>query len=205
MPGEESTIHQLLCEFFEVIIHNILYRRHVYPKSIFIKTKSYGIPAFQSIHPQLNEYILETLKVVLFHLKNKTLKTLIITITTGKVFLERYVINLLEIKEYATNDLYQSLEGVFKKFCLKIETAIESLNNVPKDPGFLIHLEVTNHGMIVFNESPEYSHFPWYSDNLNDESSEIIPIYNFESENIKLDMIVEKNVLDLNHHESFIS
>lgn len=88
----------ILCEFFEVITHNILYIRELYPHQIFTKSKKYGAIVYQSAHPQINEYIAECLKAVHFHLKSNQLKTFCICIVLKNDILERYVFDVIHNK-----------------------------------------------------------------------------------------------------------
>lgn len=91
-------ISEVFCEFLEVIIHNILYIRKLYPESIFLPKRKYGILVYQSIHPQLNEYIRDCLKAVNFHSKSQQLKKCVLCISTNNSIIEKYVIDILSIR-----------------------------------------------------------------------------------------------------------
>ena len=57
-----QVVADVLCEFLEVAVHLILYVREVYPVGIFQKPKKYNVPVQMSCHPELNQYIQDTLK-----------------------------------------------------------------------------------------------------------------------------------------------
>merc|ERR1711933_99996 len=61
MGTMEPTLHKSvvaeLMEFFDVVVHLILYQRNVYPQELFASVKKYEIKVQQSRHPQLNQFI----------------------------------------------------------------------------------------------------------------------------------------------------
>ncbi|MGH0143722.1 UNVERIFIED_CONTAM: hypothetical protein FKN15_000787 [Acipenser sinensis] len=59
-----NVVADILCEFLEVAIHLILYVREVYPSGIFQKRKKYSVPVQMSCHPELNQYIQDTLHCI---------------------------------------------------------------------------------------------------------------------------------------------
>lgn len=59
-----TVVADVLSEFLEVAVHLILYVREVYPVGIFQKRKKYNVPVQMSCHPELNQYIQDTLHCV---------------------------------------------------------------------------------------------------------------------------------------------
>ncbi|KAJ7306629.1 hypothetical protein JRQ81_010048 [Phrynocephalus forsythii] len=59
-----QVVADVLSEFLEVAIHLILYVREVYPTGIFQKRKKYNVPVQMSCHPELNQYIQDTLHCI---------------------------------------------------------------------------------------------------------------------------------------------
>ena len=51
----------LVLEFLESCIHQVLYSKGVYPASVFEKRFKYGHQVFQSRHPHINSYIRKVL------------------------------------------------------------------------------------------------------------------------------------------------
>ncbi|OQV16182.1 putative Mitotic spindle assembly checkpoint protein MAD2B [Hypsibius exemplaris] len=47
----------LLCEFFELAIHAILYHRELYPSTFFERQSKYQIPVWVAVHPAIREYV----------------------------------------------------------------------------------------------------------------------------------------------------
>lgn len=62
MTESEKIASDILLEFLEIGLHTVLYVRSLYPESIFVGRKLYGIPVHCSIHPQLNTFITECMK-----------------------------------------------------------------------------------------------------------------------------------------------
>lgn len=69
-----TVVADVLSEFLEVAVHLILYVREVYPVGIFQKRKKYNVPVQMSCHPELNQYIQDTLHCVKPLLEKKTEK-----------------------------------------------------------------------------------------------------------------------------------
>merc|ERR1719458_321961 len=51
----------ILTEFIEVLIHQVLHMRDLYPASIFKKHRKFNMPLQMSIQPWVNDYIQKTL------------------------------------------------------------------------------------------------------------------------------------------------
>lgn len=80
-------------------MHNILYTRKLYPDSVFVPKRKYGIVVYQSVHPLLNEYITDCLKAVEFHSKTQRLKKVLLCINANGTTIERYVFDVLNIQQ----------------------------------------------------------------------------------------------------------
>lgn len=89
----------ILCEFLEVAIHNILYVRKLYPEAIFVPKRKYGVVVHQSIHPLVNEYITECLKAAEYYGKAKTLRKLVVGIIVSGTVIERYIFDILRFDQ----------------------------------------------------------------------------------------------------------
>ncbi|PSN52358.1 hypothetical protein C0J52_06715 [Blattella germanica] len=88
----------ILLEFLEVAIHNVLFIRNVYPAAIFVRRKKYGVPVQMSVHPYVNEYITECLKAVRELLKKNEVKKVTLTFSDrNKIPLERFVFDILDL------------------------------------------------------------------------------------------------------------
>lgn len=90
---------EVLCEFLEIAIHNILYLRKLYPNSVFRRAQKYGVVIHKCIHPEVNEYITESLKAVQFHCKsNKLRQFAVCVISLGKV-IEKYDFDIINLQK----------------------------------------------------------------------------------------------------------
>lgn len=96
---KKITYVDVLCEFFEVAVHQILYVRKLYPKGAFKKSSKYQCIVYQCIHPELIEYIRECLKAIEYHSKRKELDKLFVCIVNGNKVLERFVFDVLNLSD----------------------------------------------------------------------------------------------------------
>ncbi|GAV01498.1 hypothetical protein RvY_12202-2 [Ramazzottius varieornatus] len=72
----QKTRHELLCEFFEIAIHNILFYRELYPSSLFERMKKYGVVVWIARHPAIKDYVencINGMKPLLYQQKIYTL------------------------------------------------------------------------------------------------------------------------------------
>lgn len=58
MESSETTT-EVVCEFLEAVVHQILFLRRLYDRDIFERERLYGIAVHRSRHPELNAYICE--------------------------------------------------------------------------------------------------------------------------------------------------
>lgn len=47
----------VLCEFLEIFVHQVLHLRQIYSRDLFSKQRQYNIEVVKSRHPELNNYI----------------------------------------------------------------------------------------------------------------------------------------------------
>lgn len=98
--GLSVTASDILIEFLEVAVHNILYVRNIYPASIFVRRKKYGVPVQMSTHPYLNEYITECLKTIRDLLqKNEVRKVTLTFFDETQRAIERFVFDILDLNK----------------------------------------------------------------------------------------------------------
>jgi hypothetical protein len=94
------TASDILIDFLEVAVHNILYVRNIYPESIFVRRKKYGVPVQMSTHPYLNEYITECLKTARELLKkNEVRKVTVVFFDEVHRPVERFVFDILDLSK----------------------------------------------------------------------------------------------------------
>lgn len=93
-----SAILDVLCEFVEILIHNVLYVKKIYPEAIYETRRKYGIAVHKSIHPEVNEYIKECLTAIRFHAKNNQLNRIFLCFHIDNNILEKYVFDVVDLK-----------------------------------------------------------------------------------------------------------
>jgi len=59
--NNEHNYLTVFLELVEVLIHQVIYLRDIYPKSIFSKKKKYKTPLMMCEHPWVNDYIQKTI------------------------------------------------------------------------------------------------------------------------------------------------
>ncbi|XP_047582349.1 mitotic spindle assembly checkpoint protein MAD2B isoform X3 [Lutra lutra] len=92
-----QVVADVLCEFLEVAVHLILYVREVYPVGIFQKRKKYNVPVQMSCHPELNQYIQDTLHCVKPLLeKNDVEKVVVVILDKEHRPVEKFVFEITQ-------------------------------------------------------------------------------------------------------------
>ena len=54
---DDDMTKDILTEFIEVLVHQVLHLRDLYPASIFKKHRKFNMPVQMSVQPWVNEYI----------------------------------------------------------------------------------------------------------------------------------------------------
>uniref|UniRef100_A0A3B4TFB9 Mitotic spindle assembly checkpoint protein MAD2B n=1 Tax=Seriola dumerili TaxID=41447 RepID=A0A3B4TFB9_SERDU len=129
-----QVVADILCEFLEVAIHLILYVREVYPSGIFQKKKKYNVPVQMSCHPELNQYIQDTLHCVKPLIeKNDAEKVVVVIMDKEHHPVERFVFEISQppLLSISSDTLLSHVEQLLRAFILKISVCDAVLNNNP--------------------------------------------------------------------------
>lgn len=126
-------------EFLEVAFNHILYFRKIYPKEIFVKKKIYGITVYVSVHPDLNEYLMNILNAIRELIKEDENSVKAITLTfynKNRLPVEKFVFDMVklqaELAEYVV-----AVDKLHLEF-LEFQSFINLCNFVlRKDPYYL--------------------------------------------------------------------
>lgn len=126
-------------EFLEVAFNHILYFRKIYPKEIFVKKKIYGITVYVSVHPDLNEYLMNILNAIKELIKEDENSVKAITLTfynKNRLPVEKFVFDMVklqaELAEYVV-----AVDKLYLEF-LEFQSFINLCNFVlRKDPYYL--------------------------------------------------------------------
>ena len=93
----DATVVDIFCEFIEIVIHNILYIRRVYPDTIFESKRKYGVVVHHSMHPGVCEYILHCVDTIGHYLKKNQLKGVFLSLNSGENIVEKYYFKIFNI------------------------------------------------------------------------------------------------------------
>ncbi|KQL60795.1 mitotic spindle assembly checkpoint protein MAD2B isoform X2 [Amazona aestiva] len=131
-----QVVADVLSEFLEVAVHLILYVREVYPIGIFQKRKKYNVPVQMSCHPELNQYIQDTLHCVKPLLeKNDVEKVVVVILDKEHHPVERFVFEITQppLLSISSESLLSHVEQLLRAFILKISVcdASSSFGRVP--------------------------------------------------------------------------
>ncbi|KAI8387978.1 DNA-binding protein [Radiomyces spectabilis] len=98
MKSSQTVRHDivnLLCDFLQVWIHQILYRRQLYPHGIFVLRKKYSVPVYMSNNPEVNQYIAQFVLTLRPMLEKGDCKSVSVVVTTATQRpLERFVLEI---------------------------------------------------------------------------------------------------------------
>lgn len=83
-----------------MLVHNVLYIRKLYPDTIFVRRKKYSTVVYQSVQPDVNEYITQVLKGVEFYAGKSQLHRLDLCIVDAEkdTIYEKFVFDVVGLK-----------------------------------------------------------------------------------------------------------
>lgn len=155
----------ILSEFIEIYITQILYLRSIYPRQIFRKHKAYGLPVFCSIYPPLNEYLKESIKAI-DELINKSELESVEVLIYNENHKESFIIDKLKDFKVLESDKYlMSIHEDFRKSIYDLETKCKGLRKFSRSFKFklLLHTKEksyrhlcneSKHQVCIFNDLP---------------------------------------------------
>ncbi|KAF6109979.1 mitotic arrest deficient 2 like 2 [Phyllostomus discolor] len=136
-----QVVADVLCEFLEVAVHLILYVREVYPVGIFQKRKKYNVPVQMSCHPELNQYIQDTLHCVKPLLeKNDVEKVVVVILDKEHRPVEKFVFEITQppLLSISSDSLLSHVEQLLRAFILKISVCDAVLDHNPPGCTFTV-------------------------------------------------------------------
>lgn len=198
----ENAAADILLEFLEVAIHNIIYIRHIYPSSIFERRKKYGVPVQMSIHPHLNEYITECLKTIKELLKkNEVRRVTVVFSDKHRTPVEIFVFDILDLNrnfQIESDPYLLRVEEAFRGFCLRLSVTGTQLKPLPEDSTFSVQIHTIETASVSLAEDHNFENFPWIEADLRETEvmePSIMPIKTMETGYVKLQMYVEESVI----------
>ena len=123
----------LFFDFLEACVHQILYHREVYPKSIFKKFKKFGVPVQRTDHPWVVRFIEDQLRSLeeagLFNLHRLDL-----VILNNKIELESFTFELgaseLLREPKMSPQQKEALEDKFRASILKLSSVVSDMDKL---------------------------------------------------------------------------
>ncbi|ELR61108.1 Mitotic spindle assembly checkpoint protein MAD2B, partial [Bos mutus] len=208
-------VSDVLCEFLEVAVHLILYVREVYPVGIFQKRKKYNVPVQMSCHPELNQYIQDTLHCVKPLLeKNDVEKVVVVILDKEHRPVEKFVFEitqppLLSIREGgcpcagrtsssllpSSDSLLSHVEQLLRAFILKISVCDAVLDHNPPGCTFTVLVHTREAATRNMEKIQVIKDFPWILADEQDvhmHDPRLIPLKTMTSDILKMQLYVEE-------------
>uniref|UniRef100_I3JHG5 Mitotic spindle assembly checkpoint protein MAD2B n=2 Tax=Oreochromis TaxID=8139 RepID=I3JHG5_ORENI len=205
-----QVVADILCEFLEVAIHLILYVREVYPSGIFQKRKKYNVPVQMSCHPELNQYIQDTLHCIKPLIeKNDAEKVVVVIMDKEHHPVERFVFEisqppLLSIRLLVTDcclcfhssdTLLSHVEQLLRAFILKISVCDAVLNSNPPGCSFTVLVHTRDAATRNMEKVQVIKDFPWIvadEQEVHMQEPRLIPLKTMTSDIVKMQLYVEE-------------
>ncbi|XP_076316992.1 DNA polymerase zeta subunit 2 [Tachypleus tridentatus] len=171
-------------QFLEVAINIILYWRNVYPAGAFEKEKIYNIPVHIAVHPEIQSYIENSIKVIHKLIENNEVKQVVICIFDRTLKpIEQFIFDIKIPADHTLdeNNCFLDVELALRSFCLKITTFNGILEPDPLAFSFAVQLhtkEITA-AALAFGEDVADEKFPWIeadSEHLTVKGGVIFPL-----------------------------
>uniref|UniRef100_A0A8C7U1T8 Mitotic spindle assembly checkpoint protein MAD2B n=1 Tax=Oncorhynchus mykiss TaxID=8022 RepID=A0A8C7U1T8_ONCMY len=201
-----QVVADILCEFLEVAIHLILYVREVYPSGIFQKRKKYNVPVQMSCHPELNQYIHDTLHCVKPLIeKNDAEKVVVVIMDKEHHPVERFVFEisqppLLSIRvdnntSAISDTLLSHVEQLLRAVILKISVCDAVLENNPPGCTFTVLVHTREAATRNMEKVQVIKDFPWIvadEQEVHMQEPRLIPLKTMTSDIVKMQLYVEE-------------
>uniref|UniRef100_A0A8C4YVN7 Mitotic spindle assembly checkpoint protein MAD2B n=1 Tax=Gadus morhua TaxID=8049 RepID=A0A8C4YVN7_GADMO len=193
-----QVVADILCEFLEVAIHLILYVREVYPSGIFQKKKKYNVPVQMSCHPELNQYIQDTLQCVKPLIeKNDAEKVAVVIMDKEHHPVERFVFEISQppLLSISSDTLLSHVEQLLRAFILKISVCDAVLNSNPPGCSFTVLVHTREAATRNMEKVQVIKDFPWIvadEQEVHMPEPRLIPLKTMTSEIVKMQLYVEE-------------
>uniref|UniRef100_A0ABI8ALV2 Mitotic arrest deficient 2 like 2 n=1 Tax=Felis catus TaxID=9685 RepID=A0ABI8ALV2_FELCA len=193
-----TVVADVLCEFLEVAVHLILYVREVYPVGIFQKRKKYNVPVQMSCHPELNQYIQDTLHCVKPLLeKNDVEKVVVVILDKEHRPVEKFVFEITQppLLSISSDSLLSHVEQLLRAFILKISVCDAVLDHNPPGCTFTVLVHTREAATRNMEKIQVIKDFPWILADEQDvhmHDPRLIPLKTMTSDILKMQLYVEE-------------
>lgn len=182
-------------EFLSVAFHNILYYSSIYPNVIFESRKKYNIVVYTSVHPDINKYIENCLKMINECLKKEAITRVVFQITnTQNKPLIKFVFDFEKNRDYDdTLDAYLvQCEQSMRAFCLSLGATAHNFKTLPEDASFSIQIHTNESAALSLAVDPSLEHFPMIEvEDRNVETDYVIPLRHFSIKEYNISTFIE--------------
>lgn len=191
----------VLSEFLEVAIHNILYVCNVYPAAAFERRRKYNVPVQMAVHPAIRSYIGNSMETIHKLLQKNEIDKVVITILNKELKpVEHFVfeINIPLEKEMKEDASLLDVEMALRALCLKISTSDGVLKLPSGDCTFSIHIHTKEITAVelALSEDESLQAFPWIEgepDRCDLENGSIVPLKSINTQIGKMQLyVIEK-------------
>ncbi|KAG0595456.1 hypothetical protein M758_UG167900 [Ceratodon purpureus] len=130
--SDRGDVGELICEFLEVCIHQLLHIRELYPAEIFERRRHFNVPVQWARHPDLREYIHSTVTNLHPCIQQGVVDKIILSVVdNNQVLVEKFVFRL-GFKQLSSAVVpAQHLEFALRSFLLTISVSNELLSPLP--------------------------------------------------------------------------
>ena len=182
-------------ELMEVVVHQILYKRGVYPEGIFMETEKYNINVMMSEHPVVNDYIQQVLNSVRpLALSNKMERMDVQLIDKTGRPIERYVFEFVLCDKKIQDSCFYVMESHLRAVLMKLDGCQSTLKSLDDECSFQILFHTKQSVVDDFSKTEEFDKFPWAraSDVAEeDEPDDLMPVHSCNTNALKIQCYVQ--------------
>eukprot|EP00741_Cyanophora_paradoxa_P003574 tig00000093_g3472.t1 len=129
----------IISELLEVAVHQVLWVRKVYPRSLFERRRKYGMAVWMSRHPDVNDYILSAVTSFNEWTRQRMLERIdVVIIGASSAPLERFVFEFTPLQDGTQSLSLSEMETLMRSFLQKIQLGTGDLRDLPDDCSFRI-------------------------------------------------------------------
>nr|XP_054769022.1 mitotic spindle assembly checkpoint protein MAD2B-like [Lytechinus pictus] len=189
----------ILCEFLEVAVHQILYIRELYPLGIFERKQKYNVPVQLSRHPELNQYITDAVMGIKPHVIKDDVQCVTVVILNSKhIAVERFVFEIARPSTKKVDSIENRLERLeqsLRAFLLRLNTCDAVLHSLPQDCTFSLLVYTKGSATMESHDRQLLQEFPWIEadDHMcSMEDATLVPLKAVSSDLLKMQLYVEE-------------
>ena len=191
----------VVCEFLEVAIHQLLYIRDLYPASVFGRRRMYGVSVKMCLHPEVAEYISKVLETVCYCMENRAAETVVMVVKSkiGDV-LEQFVFEACAAPAQHGDDIEDSylleLEASLRSSLLRLTTCASELPRLEEGATFaiLVRTQTDTAEKLSVQSAVKVNPMLWVEANDGERGGEklrLLPINSMVSAHLKLQLFAQ--------------